>query len=71
MLQVALTPATVAQDVADDGLGGGFEAFGRVRGKSDFPTGSAQKGSLDEVMAEDHAAEGSFAGKIRQTRSCN
>ncbi len=66
VLQVALRPAPVAGGKLDEARRALLERATEVRQHVDGPSGAAHEGGLDEVVAEDVAAEGLFARKLRQ-----
>ena len=66
MLQVALTPAAVAHDRVGEGRRALLVAAAETHGHADLPAGPAHQGRLDEVVAQDMAAERPLAGEVRQ-----
>src|SRR3546814_10745412 len=66
VLQVALAPAAVALGVVDQGRRRLLEAAAEIVRQPDLPAGAPQQRRLDEVVAEDLAAEGLSARQHRQ-----
>ena len=67
VLHVALTPAAVAAQIAGQRLGRVFKAGRRFGQHPNPPTRAAQKGGLDEIMAEDDTAARRATRQMRQT----
>src|SRR3984957_3993530 len=66
VLQIALRPAPVARRVVDDVGGYLLPAAGDLGHQPDLVTGAAHERRLDDVVAEDFAAEGWGARQARQ-----
>ncbi len=66
MLHVALTPAAVAPQVADQVRRRVLETPGRVGKHADRPTGPPKQCGFDKVMTEDHATQRRPTGQVRR-----
>src|SRR5690606_19856314 len=66
MLQIALAPAPVTDGEVDDRGRPFLIGADEIVGDAHAPTGAAEEGGLDEIVAEDMAAERRPAGEDRQ-----
>ena len=66
MLQVSLTPATVADGEVDQGGWARLVRAVQIVGDPHAPAGATEQGSLDEIVAQDGTAEGRATGQLRQ-----
>ena len=66
VLQVALAPAAVAQDVIDQRLRGFLVAALDARQEAHPPAATAQKARLDEIVAHDQPLASAGAAQMRQ-----
>ena len=64
VLQIALTPAPVARGEVDQRGRAFLEAAAERRQHVDRPAGAAHQRRLDEIVAEDMAAERRLAGQV-------
>ncbi len=68
VLQIAPTPALIAQHVVDQCAGCFLKAAGNTGQEPHPPTGAAQQGRLDEVMAQDQVIASQQSAQMRQAR---
>ena len=66
MLQIALTPAAIAQRVIDHRRGCFFKAAVIIGQQVDAPAGAAHQRRLDEIMTQHQTAEGWPTGQMGQ-----
>ena len=70
MLQVALAPAPVALRVFDHRLRGLLVAALQIVGQPDLPVRLEQQRGLDEIVAQNLAAEGFAPGNCGRSQYC-
>ena len=63
VLQIALTPAPIPLGIVDEGRRDLLVAAAQLRSEPGLPARAAQQPRLDEVVAQDLAAEGLLARK--------
>ena len=66
LLDIALAPAAVARSKVDDGRRRFFVGADNVARDFHAPTGAAEEGGFDKVVAQDLAAERFLARQVRQ-----
>lgn len=66
VLEIALAPTAIALGVFDQAGWNFFVAFFQIVSVPDAPMIFSEQGGLDEIVAENLAAEGFFAGQMRE-----